>query len=94
MAETLKTLGITDLDGKASLGQLSDNGSDFGDVDYLQFDDDEEDEFKNLKGGFIDLRTLGKQDNKASIDKKMTKYFEHVIGHEVKDQEKVGKRFF
>jgi hypothetical protein len=49
--EKLKDLGIAGSDGKASLGAFSaDGGSDPGDVDYLQFSDEEEDEYKNIKG--------------------------------------------
>jgi hypothetical protein len=38
----------------------------------MQFDEDEEDEFKNLKGGVIDLRSLKKTEaqDKNYIEKK------------------------
>lgn len=47
--ETLQRIGLADSNGKASIGTLSAGDSDMGDVDYLQFSDDE-DEYASLKG--------------------------------------------
>lgn len=93
IATTLKQLGITDEDGKASLGQLSDHDSDFGDVDYLQFiDDDDDDEFKSLKGkNLLGHRAFGKN-NKRDEKEQQQKYFANVIGHHLKDSEVIKKR--
>lgn len=85
--QKLIELGIIDEDGKASLGKVSaDGGSDMGDVDYLHFSDDEEDEFKNLKGGVINLQQLqNKKEGRIGIVEKERHWFEKIIDHAVED---------
>lgn len=48
--EKLFEIGLADSTGKASVGSVSEAGSDLGDIDYLQFSDDNEDEYAALKG--------------------------------------------
>ena len=68
--EILEKMGVVDETGKASLGELSADGSDMGDVDYLQFSDGE-DEFAAQKGVVHSTRgNYSKNEGKFSLEKK------------------------
>lgn len=73
--ELLEKIGVVDETGKASLGELSANGSDMGDVDYLQFSD-EEDEFAALKGKPLNTGSRHtKNEGKFSLEKKQQQWY-------------------
>lgn len=90
--EILIEMGIADSTGKASVGSISDDGSDLGDVDFLQFSDEEEDEYAHLKGkNLLDGYKSNKNED-ARIERRQQGWFNKILSHTVKDKEEMVQR--
>jgi|LakMenEpi03Aug12_release.lakeMendotaPanAssembly.Ray.scaffolds.fasta_scaffold424731_2 hypothetical protein len=87
--EKLIEIGIADSTGKASVGSASDYNSDLGDVDFLQFSDEEPDEFADQKNKNVLDGFAIRKNEEARIDKKYQGWFEKILTHKVKDNDEM-----